>query len=99
MTRTLMTQTPRRKQHQRVRDAYVGLTLVGSWGFLGFGVLEAPILYCLTIVLPGAYLASERFATDNAGRDLFWWQVFGGMTVFLGIIAYRLVGALLYAGG
>lgn len=94
-----MERMPRRKRSELLPGAIVGVALVGSWGFLGFGVLEAPILYCLTIVLPGAYLAGEWFITDDAGRDLFWWQVFGGTMVILGIVAYRFVGALIYGGG
>ena len=94
-----MPRMPRRKRSELLPGAIMGAALVGSWGFLGFGVLDAPILYCLTIVLPGAYLASERLATNDAGRDLFWWQVFGGTMVILGIVAYRLVGALIYGGG
>lgn len=95
-----MTEMPRwRRPNERVLGAVVGMALVGSWGFLGFGVLEAPILYCLTIVLPSAYLLSERFGTEDPGRELFWWQVFGGAMVVLGIAAHRLVGALIYGGG
>lgn len=90
---------PRRMRSELLVGAIVGVALVGSWGFLGFGVLEAPILYCLTIVLPGAYLAGERFAADDSGRELVWWQVFGGTMVILGVAAYRLVGAWIYGGG
>ena len=75
--------------------AVANVVLWGSWGFLGFGVLDAPVVYFLTVVAPGTWLAAERFGTAAFGRDPLWWQLSGGAMLAAGLAVYRFVAALL----
>ena len=76
------------------------LAVLFSGGFLGSGVLGAPLLYFLGIVLPIAYLlqADPSRSRDDAGvrpGHGVWLALAGGGSYLLGLEAHGFVGWLI----
>lgn len=90
-----------------VSGSYDGLTyglllaVLFSGGFVGYGVLDAPLPYFLGIVLPVAYLlqAERSGSRDGAGlrpRHGVWLALAGGACYLLGLEAHAFVGWLIF---
>ena len=86
------------KQGDRLGFAVANAVLCVSWGFLGFGVLDVPGVFFLTVVAPGIWLAEERFGTGPVGRASLWCYLSGGAMLVAGLTAYRIAAALLVRG-
>lgn len=74
----------------------VGMLILFSWGFLGFGVLEVPLLYFLGVVLPLGYLLQERWADAENQWNGIWLQLFSGAAFYIGFATYATLGWLFF---
>ena len=85
-----------REPHEPLWMLAAGMLILFSWGFLGFGVLDAPFLYFLGVVLPCGYLVQERQLDAENHWNGVWLQLFSGAAFYIGFAAYAAIGWMLF---